>query len=59
MNIMKDMTPEGVDETLDRRWSEEASMNSSGMERACEVGVLRMSHHVCKVRTLIIQHCVE
>jgi hypothetical protein len=37
----------GVDKALDRQLSEEASMNSSGTG-ACEVRVLRMSHHVCK-----------
>jgi hypothetical protein len=38
----------GVDEALDRRWSREASTNSSRMGGACEVGVFRRSHHVCK-----------
>jgi hypothetical protein len=39
----------GVDEALDRRWSGEASINSSGTG-ACKVGVSRRSQYVCKFR---------
>jgi hypothetical protein len=57
MNMVEDMMAKvdvgvverecGVDEALDQQLSEEASTNSSGTG-ACEVGVLRRSHHVCK-----------
>jgi hypothetical protein len=40
--------PEGV--VLVRHWTGEASTSSSGVGGACEIGVLKRSHHVCKSR---------
>jgi hypothetical protein len=37
----------GVGETLDRRWSGEASPNSSKVGGAYETGVFKRSTHVC------------
>jgi hypothetical protein len=38
--------PVGV--VLVRHWTGEATMNSSGVEEACETRVFRRSTHVCK-----------
>jgi hypothetical protein len=47
---LKESTRTGVDETLDRRWSGEASVSSSKVGGACEIKVFRRSHHIYKSR---------
>jgi hypothetical protein len=38
--------PEGV--VLVRHWTDEASVNSSGVRDACKIRVFKRSTHVCK-----------
>jgi hypothetical protein len=44
---LKESPRRGVDEALARRWSDEASMNSSIVEGACKIRMFKRSTQVC------------